>query len=120
MNSMNLLGWIDVDSMDWDDQTPTSNATELFEQIQDNIDWKVLSEIPNATELFEQIQDNIEWKTSFTVKLDYAAFREAKLGETECIAEYVNHPRFVEEFLRDHKVEELDSFEEWFLNRWVC
>jgi hypothetical protein len=52
--------------------------------------------------------------------IDYAAIRKAKTIEIQCIAEYVNHPRFVEEFLRDHGVEDLDDFEEWRLNRYVC
>jgi len=40
--------------------------------------------------------------------------------EIACVVEYVNHPRFVEEFLRDHDTDDLDGFEEWRLNRYVC
>jgi len=51
---------------------------------------------------------------------NYAAIRKANSIEIQCVAEYVNHPRFVAEFLSDHDIDELDDFEEWRLNRYVC
>ena len=90
----------------------------------DKICWRWFSKNPSAIEVLEQNQDKIDWGTIsgnpsiFTY--DYERIRDVKSGELECIQAYFNHSRFVEEFLHVHDTDELDDFEEWFLNRHVC
>jgi len=121
--------------INWNWLSINLSAMELLTANPDKINWFGLScnldtsypiarsANPSAIELLEQNQDKINWRCIWRnpaiFEYDYTAIREAKSIETQCIAEYVNHPRFVEEFLREHDMEDLDDFEEWRLNRYV-
>jgi len=51
---------------------------------------------------------------------DYEKIHRINAIKIQCIIEYRHHPKFIKEFLQDHDMEELDGFEEWMLNRYVC
>jgi len=112
------------DKINWKWLSRNPNAMDLLIQNLDKIDWKWLSCNPNAMDLLMQNQDKINWRNlsrnpSICTTYDYVKIREANAIKTQCVQEYFNHPRFVEEFLQTHDIDELDSFHEWQLNRYV-
>ncbi len=78
-----------------------TNAIHLLEQNQDKIDWDWLSENPSI----------------FTY--DYEQIRQVNSLKNRCISQWFSHPRFIEKFLQDHDTEELDSYNDYILNRYV-
>ena len=56
---MKLLGWINIDKIDWDFLSFNPNAIHLLEQNREKINWVYLSSNPNAIHLLEQNKNKI-------------------------------------------------------------
>jgi len=56
----------------------------------------------------------------YTDSYNYKMIRETNAIKNLCIQKYLSHPKFIEEFLQTHDMDELDSLEEWVLNYYVC
>ena len=60
-----LLDWVDINKLDFDNLSGNANAIELLKENPDKINWDLLSANPAAIELLEENhyngKDNINW-----------------------------------------------------------
>ncbi len=53
------------------------------------------------------------------ITYNYSNIRKRNLPKILCVREYTSNPKFIAEFLQSHCTEDLDMYDEWFLNRYV-
>ena len=111
-------------TIDWRDLSTNPTAIGLIEQNQDKIVWECLSQNKNAMHLIKQHKNRIDWKrlsrNPNIFVYDYGLIKETFAEKNQCVTEYIHHPRFVQQFLKDHTIEELDNAEgylDWFNSR---
>ncbi len=134
-NALHLLE-ANPDKIDWRYLSKNLNAIHLLEANQDKIDWWWLSANPNAIHILEANPDKIHWyhlsmnpnaihilkanphmidwsilsMNPGIFTYDYELIRKTNFEKNSCVAEWFNHPRFIQKYVQTYGVEALDDY----------
>ncbi len=101
------------------------NAIDLIEQFAelDQSTLEYLVRNPYATHLIDSSNIHVDWvdlsENPGIFTYDYHKIKNTNMDKNACIDEWFSHPRFIQEYLDDHDMDELDGFHDWVLDRHV-